>query len=348
MSADTSVLLVDWLGRGGIAQTTESWAIELGGSGLAVDVVTRPDRELGSGVVPVVAAAHRDGRIAAHRAVVHAAVQRIRDTRPSVVVVQNYVLPVLELPVYAAARAVGARVVIVVHDHRLHTIAAGTRAGLRRELRRADVVVAHTRFVADGVAQWTGRTDVTVIPHPAQVGMLAHAREAAPWTIPVGDAIAGHYGVLQRGDKGGSIVEGLATAGADGWAFVAMGTGAPEDVVGLHGFPGYASAGALCGAVAASDVVFAPYRFATQSGIVVLGHVLGAVPVVSAVGGIPEQVDDGVDGLLVSPDAPLDAWRAALGALRDPDARAAYAAAGEARAWRDHAGFTRAIQVVVR
>jgi glycosyltransferase involved in cell wall biosynthesis len=348
MSGGTSVLLVDWLGRGGIAQTTESWAIELVGAGLAVDVVTRPERELGSGVVPVTAAAPHDGRIAAHRAVVHAAAQRIRDTRPSVVVVQNYVLPVLELPVYAAARAVGARVVVVVHDHRLHTIAAGTRAGLRRELRRADVVVAHTQFVAEGVAQWTGRSDVTVIPHPAQIGMLAHAREPAPWSFPAGDAIAGHFGVLQRGYKGGSVVEGLATASADGWAFVAMGTGAPEVVPGLRAFPGYASAGALCGAVAASDVVLAPYRFATQSGIVVLGHVLGAVPVVSAVGGIPEQVDDGVDGLLVSPDAPLEAWRAALGALRDPDARAAYAAAGEARAWRDHAAFTGAVQDVVR
>jgi hypothetical protein len=27
-----SVLLVDWLGRGGIAQTTEAWAIERSGS----------------------------------------------------------------------------------------------------------------------------------------------------------------------------------------------------------------------------------------------------------------------------------------------------------------------------
>ena len=348
MSASTSVLLVDWLGRGGIAQTTEAWAIELGNAGLAVDVVTRPERELGSGVVPVTAAAPHDGRIAAHRAVVHAAAQRIRDTRPSTVVVQNYVLPVLERPVYTAARAVGARVVVVVHDHRLHTIAAGTRAGLRRELRRADVVVAHTHFVADGVAQWTGRSDVTVIPLPALVGMLAHARESAPWSLPPGDAVAGHFGVLQRGYKGGSVIAELATAGVDGWAFVAMGTGAPEHVPGLHAFPGYASAGALCGAVAASDVVLAPYRFATQSGIVALGRVLGAVPVVSAVGGIPEQVDDGIDGLLVSPDAPLDAWRAALGVLREPEVRAACAAAGEARAWRDHAAFTCAIQDVVR
>ncbi len=37
----SSVLMIDWLGRGGIAQCTEAWAIELGGAGHAVTVVTR-------------------------------------------------------------------------------------------------------------------------------------------------------------------------------------------------------------------------------------------------------------------------------------------------------------------
>jgi glycosyltransferase involved in cell wall biosynthesis len=343
----TSVVVVDWLGRGGIAQTTECWAIELAKAGHAVEVVTRPERELGSGVVAVVAAEPHPGRIAAHRAVVAKAAQRIRDTRPAVVVVQNYVLPLLERPVYTAARAVGARVVLVVHDHRLHTLAAGTRAGLRRELRRADVVVAHSRFVADGIARWAGRTDVTVVPVPALVGMLDHDREAVDLGTPEGGRVAGHFGVLQRAYKGGSVVQDLAIGGIDGWSFVAMGTGAPEGVLGLHSFPGYADPGRLCGAMAATDALLAPYRFATQSGIVVLGHVLGAVPVASAVGGIPEQIDDGVDGLLVAPEAPLDAWRDALSVLSDDDTRAAYAAAGEARAWRDHATFAAAIQELV-
>jgi len=348
MTADPRVLLVDWLGRGGIAQTTEAWAIELAADGAVVDVITRPDRELGAGIVSVHPAALRDGRIAAHRAVVTAAVDQIRELRPSVVVVQNYVLPGLERPVYAAARAVGARVVVVIHDHRLHTLAAGTRVGLRRELRRADAVVAHTRFVAEAVTQWTGRDDVIVVPLPAQVGMLAHEREPAPWLAPEGEAVAGHFGVLQRAYKGGSVVEDLARRRVDGWSFVAMGTGAPAGVSGLHAFPGYASAGALCGAIAASDVVLAPYRFATQSGIVVLGHVLGAVPVATAVGGIPEQIEDGVDGLLVSPEAPIDAWRDALRALRDPETRAAYAKAGEERAERNHTAFTTGIRELVR
>ena len=144
-------MLIDWLGRGGIAQTTESWAIELLAADHDVTVVTRPARELGSGIVPIVAAPARASRLAAHRAVAVEAAHQIRDHTPEVVVVQNYVAPVLEGPVFAAARDVGARVVIVVHDHRLHTAKAGTRSGLRRVLRRADVVVTHTEFVARGV-----------------------------------------------------------------------------------------------------------------------------------------------------------------------------------------------------
>ncbi len=107
------------------------------------------------------------------------AAHQIRDHTPEVVVVQNYVAPVLEGPVFAAARDIGARVVIVVHDHRLHTAKAGTRSGLRRELRRADVVVTHTEFVARGVREYSGRQDIVVVPHPVQVGMLHHRRDPA-------------------------------------------------------------------------------------------------------------------------------------------------------------------------
>ena len=58
-----------------------------------------------------------------------------------------------------------------------------------------------------------------------------------------------------------------------------------------------------------------PYTHATQSAVVVLAHVLGSVPVASAVGGIPEQIANGIDGILVERDSGIDAWRRALGDL---------------------------------
>jgi len=338
--------MVDWLGRGGIAQCTDAWATECGGAGHDVTIVTRPGRELTDGPVAVVEAPGRRGRIGAHRAVVRTAVERIRDERPDVVVVHNYVLPPLEAPVHDAAHAVGARLVVVVHDHRLHTLRAGTRAGLRVQLGRADTVLAHTRYVADGVREYSGRSDVMVVPVPALTGMLRH-EPIAPLLPTEPHHWVGHFGVLKRRYKGGGIVEALARRGMAGWGFLAVGVGAPRDVPGLHSRAGYVPAAELLGAVAATDATLAPYDHATQSGVVVLAHLLGSVPVASAVGGIPEQIDDGVDGILIEAGAPRSAWRDALVRLADDDTRKEMALAGATRAWSDHEQFVAGVLELV-
>jgi glycosyltransferase involved in cell wall biosynthesis len=346
-----SVLLVDWLGRGGIAQTTEAWALSLNDAGVEVEVVTRPGRELGDGAIAVVDAASARNRVSAHRAVARAAARRIRETRPDAVVVQNYVLPPLETPVTDAARAVGAKVIEVVHDHRLHTWQAGFRFGLSGRLRNADVVVTHSRFVADGVRAFAPTTEPVVVPHPVPVGMLRHRREVpepfAARRASNDDLVCGQFGILTRRYKGVDVVAQLAASINFGWSFVAAGIGAPTDARDVLGVPGFLAPGALCGLVTATDATLAPYRFATQSGVVVLGHVLGSVPVASATGGIPEQIEHDVDGILVAPDAPLSAWRAALARLTDDEHRKSLAVAGEARAWREHEEFSRRVREVV-
>ena len=213
---------------------------------------------------------------------------------------QNYLLPTLERPVFKAAHTVGAKVAVVVHDGRLHTWREGTGVGLVRNLRAADAVVVHSEHVAATVRRDTSRRDVVVMPLPVPIGMLSHTStsppvldrcEAARW--------CGHFGVVRRHYKGTQVVAQLAAGGVDGWRFAVLGAGA-EASAGVHSVPGYLESGDLVAAVSASDATIAPYKLATQSAVVVLAHVLGSVPIASSVGGIPEQIAHGVDGILVA------------------------------------------------
>jgi len=144
------------------------------------------------------------------------------------------------------------------------------------------------------------------------------------------------------------VFERLAATGVDGWRFVAVGSGAPTRATGITSVPGYVASERLAAEVAASGATVAPYVRATQSAVVVLGHVLGSVPVAAAVGGIPEQISDGADGLLLAPGASIDEWRDALIRLGDDDFRKTLVVAGESRVWRDHDVFVRGILEVTR
>lgn len=309
----TAVLIADWLGRGGIAQTAQAWAEAVDPTGGAARVVTRGGREIAGGVVDGIDG--RYGGLRGHERLTREIALRIRNERPATVVIQNFLVPALDQRVHAAARAVGAKVVFVVHDDRLHARTAGTHVGLRRLVERADVVVAHSRFVADRVSDRV-RRPVEVVPLPAPVALL----RAGMGTAAVGkqaSLLALHFGVVKRAYKGGATFAALAEAGVDEWSFASIGAGA-RPAAGIVAVNRFLHPADLVATVAAADAVVLPYRFATQSGAVVLAQALRRVVVVSAVGGIVEQVENSDTGLLVPAGAPLDAWRAALAVAGDP------------------------------
>ena len=131
-----STFVVDWLGRGGIAQTSAVWAIELTQRGHDVAIATARTPRAGPRRHRRRLCGRDRGRTLecrrAPRRRPRTRLAPLRDRRPSCVVVQNYVIPAAELPVYRAARDVGARIVFVVHDDRLHSRVAGSHVGLPR------------------------------------------------------------------------------------------------------------------------------------------------------------------------------------------------------------------------
>jgi glycosyltransferase involved in cell wall biosynthesis len=314
----SATVIVDWLGRGGIAQCTAAWADVLRENGDDVRVVTRGGRDLDGWSGPLVHSHERRLRLAAHRDVVRTAVETIATVRPRQLVVQNYVVPLLERPLLRAARRAGTTSILVVHDHHLHSRLAGLEAGMGALVRDADVVVTHSEYVAHSLRQRFGRSDCVVLPLPTQTVQLTSTAGRRLATAPPGGHLALHFGIVRRGYKGTDLVVRIAEAAPNGWGFAIIGRGAPGASPNLQGVDGYVPAADLVATVRHSAATLLPYRFATQSAAVVLAQSLGSVPVVTAVGGLPEQVRDGETGMVVAPDAGIDAWLDALRRLAEP------------------------------
>ena len=311
-----AVLIVDWLGQGGIFQTSRAWARAAESAGARASIITRSGGEQ-FGADPVRAVTRRRNRLAAHLELVRRAAEEIRETRPTTLVVQNYLAPVIEFPVYQAARRAGSRLVFVVHNHHPHELASGLRAGLRRALDLADIVVTHSNFVADGLRRLRPGMSPCVVDHPIPLGLVELALPEGRVARSTDSRLAISFGVLKRGYKGTRVVEELARIAPTDWRFALVGVGANEGqpLPALERVPGFVPDRELVHRVQQADACLLPYRAATQSGAVALAQALGRTVVASAVGGIPEQVRDGVNGRLVPPAATAAAWRDVLAEL---------------------------------
>lgn len=213
----------------------------------------------------------------------------------------------------------------------------------RRMYRRASGVVALSRAIADRVAQLDPSLKVTVIP--SAVSGLDHDRSASSrlrveWG---GDFVVGHIGTLDDSHKGQRQIVELANAVANShpaWRFVLVGSG--PDAYRLNEEACRNRRLVLAGQVervgdylGAFDAFLFPSRH-EGLGSILLDVLDFGVPVVATrAGGIPEIIQDGVNGLLVDVND-IDAMRTALTTLAaDGNLRARLGEAGRrmARQW---------------
>ena len=164
--------------------------------------------------------------------------------------------------------------------------------------------------------------------------MLARSGGVAALT-PGDDLLGLHFGTLRRRYKGSDVVVRLAGR-VPGWTFGVVGNGAPPNRPGLEAAPGWITSEDLVATVAIADAAILPYRRASQSGAIVLAQALGVVPVATAVGGVPEQIDHDRDGVLVPRRATPDLWRTVLQDLADDEHRKELSIAGRARVETAH------------
>lgn len=309
----TDVVLIDWLGRGGTAQVTETWRRVLLEAEIDAVVVSRESTTMSVDHDVVKRVGGLVGALDAHLRLARRAASVIRTCRPKVVFVQNYWIPPIEMLVARATREAGSRLVLAVHNHRPHNFGGGSSAGLGRLLSAADDLMVHSRFVGNHVEAGTSRR-VRLVELPLPLGVV----ETAPMPIPELDGLldgtptAVLFGVLGKRYKGGRTLRGLSDELHSKWNIVAAGVGAGR-VEGITArMDRFLTESELRWLLSQADVTLAPYRSASQSAVVMLGQALGAPPVATPVGGIPEQIEDERTGLLVPTSATVGAWAAAL------------------------------------
>ncbi|WP_030509381.1 glycosyltransferase family 4 protein [Microbispora rosea] len=207
-------------------------------------------------------------------------------------------------PVVASRRE--ARVVALCHNVLPHESKPYDRPLMKALLRRVDGVLVHSEQQSDLARALTGA--------PVRVAALAPhlpargAREAAGHTAH-GRLL--FFGIVRPYKGLDLLLEALAQAPGVRLTVAGEFWGGLEDTRALIARlgladrveirPGYVAAEEVPGLFAEADALVLPYRSATASQNVWLGHEHGVPVIATRVGALPDNVRDDVDGLLVEP-----------------------------------------------
>jgi glycosyltransferase involved in cell wall biosynthesis len=227
----------------------------------------------------------------------------------------------------------GQRVVVLAHNVVPHETHLGGEYLMTRMLRAADGVLVHSPRQAE-LAREHGAHEVVVAdlpPHlpggvPTPSGRAAAVARPAPGPDDplrvLGLGIVRRYKGFDLLLEAARQVPGVhVTIAGEQWAEAGeelrRAAAAPELAGRVDLVPGYVPAREVPALLARHDVLALPYRHATASQNVLLGHAHGLPVLATSAGTFGSQVEDGVDGLVVPPDDAA-ALAGALRRLREP------------------------------
>jgi glycosyltransferase involved in cell wall biosynthesis len=213
--------------------------------------------------------------------------------------------------------------VVICHNVLPHERVPLSRACARSVLGRADVIVAHSApmraeldqlgvgaRVLDAFHPRFSARDLAELPSPAAIA-AERARQGHPdLSLLAFGAVRPYKGFdiavralaeLDRDLKVRLTIAGVFWDGGTELRRLVTELGLEDRVELRDGFVSNEEAALL---FSAADATVLPYRSATQSGVVQLAFAYGVPVLATSVGGLPEAVRDGVDGLLCPPESP--------------------------------------------
>jgi len=283
-------------------------------------------------------------------AAVRALTRILRDFRADVVHSHEFTMAIYGA---AAARRANARHVITMHGGLYYANAWRRRAALRWAARRSAALVGVSDATASALQQNLGidKSKVHVVPNGIPLRTGVRARLRSELALAPGELLIVSVGNLYAVKGHAVLIDALARLRErGGWRLAIAGRGEEEprlraqaaalgigDRVHLLGFRDD-----VADILAAGDVFTMPSLSEGLPLALVEGMSFGLPVVVTRVGGVPEVVTDGVEGLIVPP-SDAGALAAALGALlQDAARRQQMGAAARTRAIRDYALSTMA------
>jgi glycosyltransferase involved in cell wall biosynthesis len=210
-------------------------------------------------------------------------------------------------------------------SHRRALNAGGVRSGALRRMRdwsvrRAAYVICPSEYIADLAASWRGRNGISVLPNPAP--SAGDAQKVASPAAPPLVVFAGRLTAAKNLEVALQALSNVPEA-----TFIVVGDGEErERLEQLAGervrFLGARPRAEVLGLLAAADVAVLPSAWENFPHVAVEALTMGTPVVATRVGGVPEIVRDGENGLLVEPGDDAGFADALERILRDDELRA--------------------------